>query len=46
MADASRKKSRTDGLNPCFYQKVWLVVGDEVVQACSSWTESGIFRSH
>ena len=40
------KSPRPNGLNPCFYQKFWPVVGDEVVQACSSWTEFGIFPSH
>lgn len=28
---------REDGINPCFYQKYWSLIGDDVIAACLSW---------
>ena len=41
------KSPRPYGLNLCFYQKFWPVLGgDKVVQACSSGTKYDIFPSY
>lgn len=35
------KAPRYDGLNPCFYQAYWKIVGDDVVNFCKSFFDTG-----